>query len=95
VPGIFGPVTMAGWLPLPTLRWVPVVAGPGSVTRVRGLWLPNFGDGRDDLPGHANPFTGLVPRHVVGNHPEERCQRLGSATSARAEELRDGLGVAA
>jgi hypothetical protein len=50
---------------------------------VRGLWLPNFGDGRNDLPGHANPFAGLVPRHVVANHPEQRRQRFGSATGAR------------
>ena len=62
---------------------------------MRGVWLPNFGDGRNDLPGHAHPFAGLVPRHVVGDHAEEWCQRFGPATGARTEELRDGLGVAA
>ena len=95
MPGIFGPVAMADWLPLPTLRWGPVVAGPGGVAGVCGLWLPNFSNSGNDLPGHANPFTNLVPCDVVGDHPEERRQRFGSATSARTEELRDGLGVAA
>ena len=61
---------------------------------MRGLWLPNFGDGRNDFSGHPNPFAGLVPRDVVGDHAEERRQRFGAATGARAEELRDGLGMA-
>ncbi len=62
---------------------------------MRGLWLPNFGDSENDLPGHANPFAGLVPRHVVGDHSKERRERLGAAASAWAEELRDSLSVAA
>jgi len=62
---------------------------------VRGLWLPNFGDSRNDLPGHANAFAGLVPRHVVGGHAEEWCQCGGPSTGARAQELGDRLGVAA
>jgi hypothetical protein len=33
---------------------------------MRGLWLPNVGHRRDDLPGHADTVAGLVPRHVVG-----------------------------
>ena len=61
---------------------------------MRGLWLPNFSDSRNDLPGHAHPFASLVPRHVVGDHAEERCQRLGPPASAWAEELRDGMDVA-
>jgi len=73
----------------------PVVARPWGSARVRGLWLPNFSYSRNHLPGYAHSFTGLVPRYVVGDHPEERCQRFGPATSARAEELRDSLGVAA
>ena len=85
---------MAGRFPLPALRQRPVVAGPRSLAGVRELRLPNFSDSRDDLPGHANSFAGLVPGHVVGNHSEERRQRFGVATGARAEELRDSLGVA-
>jgi len=95
MPGIPGPVAMAEWFSLPTLRCGPVVASARRAAGVRGLRLPNVSDSRDDLPGYEDPFAGLVPRHVVGYHSEERCQRLGTATSARAEELRDGLGVAA
>jgi len=77
VPGISGPAAVAGGLPLPTLRWRPVVAGPRSSAGVRGLWLPNFGDSRNDLPGHANPFAGLVPRHVVGATQKNGASALG------------------
>ena len=52
-----------------------------------GLWLPNFSDSRHDLPGHTDSLAGLVPRDVVGDEPEERCQRFGSATSAGAEKV--------
>jgi len=54
---------------------------------VRKLWLPNFSDGGNDLPGYPDSVVGLVPRHVVGDHAEERCQRVGSATSAGTEEI--------
>jgi hypothetical protein len=77
VPGVPGPAALAGRIPLPTLRRPPIVAGPRSFAGVRGLWVPNFGDSRNDFPGHANPFAGLVPRHGVGDHPEEWCQRAG------------------
>jgi hypothetical protein len=95
VSGILGPSAVAGGLPLPTLWRRQVLAGPRSFAGVPWVWLPNFGDSRNDLPGYANSFAGLVPRHVVGDHPEERGQCFGSATGARAEELRDSLDVAA
>jgi hypothetical protein len=46
-----------------------VVAGAGSAARVCGLWLPNFGNSGNDLPGHTDPSAGVVPRHVVADHP--------------------------
>jgi len=94
-PRISGPDPVARRFPLSTLRWRPVMARPRSSAGMCGLWLPNFGDRRHVLPGHANPFTGLVPRHVVANHPKERRERLRAATGAWAEELRDSLGLAA
>ena len=63
------------------------MAGAGSAAGVRRLWLPNFGDGGNDLSGYADPFACLVPRDVVGDYAEERRQRFGAATSARAEKL--------
>ena len=88
--GVPDATAMAGRFSLSTLR-------VGKAWPVRGLlecarvWLPDFGDSGDDLPGHANAFARVVSRHVVGDHPEERRQRIGAATSAGPEELRDGL----
>ena len=45
MPGVPGPAAMAGWFPLSTLRWWPLLAGAWSAAGVRRLWLPNFGDG--------------------------------------------------
>jgi hypothetical protein len=42
---------------------------------------------RDGFPGHADAIAGLVPRHMVGDHAEERGQRVGTATSARPEKI--------
>lgn len=56
-----------------------------------GLQLSKFGDGRDDLSGYPQTPDTLVPGGVVGHQPEERCERLGPPTGARAEELQDGL----
>jgi hypothetical protein len=67
-----------------------VVTGHGLYGRcsgVRGLWLPNFSDGGNDFLGHPNAAVSLVPRHVVGDHAEEQCQGVGTATSARPEEI--------
>jgi len=58
---------MAGGFPLSALWWRPVVTGSSSALGVRWLWLPNFGDSRNDLPGHPDSIAGLVPRHVVGD----------------------------
>jgi len=85
--GIFSPTAMAAWFPLPAVWGRPIMAGARHAVGVRRLWLPNFGDSGDDFPGHANPFASLVPCHVVGDHAEERRQRIGAATRARAEEL--------
>jgi hypothetical protein len=63
------------------------MASPRRAVSVRGLRLPDLSDCRNDLSGHADPVAGLVPRHVVGNNPEERRQRVGIATRAGAEEL--------
>ena len=60
-----------------------------------GLQLPKFGDGRDDLSGHAQTADSLVPGGLVGHHPEERCERHGPPTGAGSEELQDRLDVAA
>ena len=51
------------------------------------LRLSNFGYGGHDLPGHPNSIAGLVSRDMVGDDAEERCQRVGAATSARPEEI--------
>ena len=57
--------------------------------------MPDFGHCGDDLSGHANPFAGVVSRHVVVDHPKERGQRLGAAKSVGAETIQDRLDDAA
>ena len=63
------------------------MACSGRAVSVRGLRLPDICDGWNDLSGHADAVARLVSRHVVGNNPEERRQRVGAATRAGAEEL--------
>ena len=71
------------------------MAGSRDAAGVRWLWLSNVGYGRHDFPGYAYSAIGVVSSHVVGDHPEEWCQCLGVAASVGAEELRDGLDMAA
>ncbi len=59
------------------------------------LWVSEVGDGGDHIPRYTDPVGGLVSSDVVGDHTEERRQRLGTAAGAGLEELRDGLDVAA
>lgn len=57
--------------------------------------VPDVGDGGYDFPGYADSLAGLVSGHVVGDEPEERCQRAGPAASTGPEELPDGMDLAA
>jgi hypothetical protein len=84
--GVFGATAVAGGFPLSPLRIREGMAGAGFVGVCR-VWVPDFGDGQNDLPGHADSVTRMVSRHVVGDDPEERRQRVGTATSAGTEEL--------
>ena len=45
----------------------------GVLLEWRGVWLLNFDDGRNNLPGHADPAASLLSSHVVGDDPEEWC----------------------
>ena len=87
MPGVLSAVAMAGGFPLSALWWQPVVAGSRSAVGVRWLWLPNFSNSGNDLPGHPDSIACVVPRDVVGDDPEERSQRVGVATNSRPEEI--------
>lgn len=63
------------------------MAGAGRAFGMRGLRHTDLGDGRNDFPGYADTFAGLVSRHVVGDDAKERRQRVGTATGAGSEEL--------
>src|SRR5437660_12221646 len=59
---------------------------------VRGLWECaacgyQTSVTADDLPGHTHSFARVVSRDVVGDHAEERGQRVGTATSVGAEKI--------
>ena len=84
--GLLGAPAVAYGFPLPALRIGEGVAGARSMA-VRRVWMPDFGDRRDDFPGYTHAIASLVSRHVVGDHAEERRQRVGAAASAGAEEL--------
>jgi len=94
VSGVSGATSVANRFRVSALRIGEGVASarPVGVCRV---WLPDFGNRRDDFSGYADSVAGVVSRHVVGDDAEERRQCIGSATRARAEEIRDGLDVAA
>ena len=66
-----------------------------TAARVRGVWPPDVGGGRHDLPGHADAAADLVSGHVVGRQPEDRRERHRLAAGAGPWELRDGVDVAA
>ena len=51
------------------------------------MWVPDFGHSRNDLPGYADSLASVVSRHVVGDHTEERGERVGTATSAGTEKV--------
>ena len=77
---------MASGVPLSALQSGEGMASSGSVGVCR-MWVPDFGDRRNDFPGYPDSVAHVVSRHVVGHDPEERRQRVGVATSAGAEEL--------
>ncbi len=68
--------------PLSPLRIREGMAGAGSVGVCR-VWVPDLSGCRNDLfQDTRTPVTRVVSRHVVGDDPEERRQRVGTATSA-------------
>src|SRR5665213_1568716 len=79
LPGVAGAASLAGGVPLPALRRGQVVAGTRDVTGVHGLWIPDFGNGRDHIPGHTDALGCLVPGDVVDDDSEERRQCPGPA----------------
>ncbi len=66
-----------------------------SAAAVRCVWAPNLGDRRDHLSGHAQPFAVVVSCDVVGHHPKNRSQRFGTSKSVGAQQVRNGLDLAA
>ena len=61
-----------------------------------GQWrLSGFGDGGHDFPGHAPAAAHLVSDHVVGDQPEKRGERTGTAKHLGSGKLPYRLGVAA
>jgi len=94
MPGISGPTPVAGGFPLSPL-WIGEGMAGSRTVGVRRVWMPDFGDRRNNLPRYADSLTAMVSRHVVGDHPEERGQRIGAAKSVGAETIQDRLDDAA
>lgn len=69
------------------------VGGTRRPVAVRGVWATDLGDGRHDLPGHAESPDYLVPGDVVRDQYQDRHQRAGAATGAGPRQLSDGVGV--
>jgi len=86
---------MAEWFYLPGMRASGRACDPEILVALQGLRSGEFGDGWDRIPGLQAPFDGLVPRDVACDQPEERRQRIGLATRARAWVLPFGLADAA
>ena len=87
LPRLSFPDAMAGRVPLSALRRSEGMAGALCTLAMRKLWVPSLVDSGDDVSGHAHSLEGLVPRPVVDDQPEERCQRPGSAACVGARKL--------
>ena len=53
-----------------------------GLTAVWAMRLSGFGDGGHDFPGHAPAAAHLVSDHVVGDQPEKRGERTGTAKAS-------------
>jgi hypothetical protein len=51
------------------------------------MWMPIFGDGWNNLQGHTHYLACMAPGQVVGDHPKERSQCVGTTTSTWAEKI--------
>ena len=71
------------------------MAGVGATLGVRGVPSPDFGDSGNDLSRQSPAVDPVVPGGVVGDQPEERSQRHGSAARVGLEDLQNGLDDAA
>jgi hypothetical protein len=73
------------------MAFVVHAAGAERVRRLErcccAVVTSNLGDGGDDFSGHPHFSAVVVSSHMVGGQSEERCQRVGAATSAGSEEL--------
>lgn len=95
MPGVSDPAAVAGRFSVPAVRRAKELAATWGSAAMRGLRLPELGDGRDDFPGYSQAAVTLVPGDVGGHQPEERCQRNWTATSAGLGKLQDGVDLAA
>ena len=86
MPGISGPTPVAGGFPLSPL-WIGEGMAGSRIVGVRRVWMPDFGDRRNNLPRYADSLTAMVSRLVVDDDAEEWRQRVGAAAGAGSEEL--------
>lgn len=91
VPDVPVSTALAGWLRVPALWRAEGVGGVGSAVGVRELSSTDFGDCGNDLSGQPPAIDPVVSGGVVGDQPEERSQRHGSAARIGFEELQNGL----
>jgi hypothetical protein len=78
MPGISGPTPVAGGFPLSPL-WIGEGMAGSRTVGVRRVWMPDFGDRRNNLSRYADSLTAMVSRHVVDDDAEEWRQRVGAA----------------
>jgi hypothetical protein len=90
-----GRLRWPGRFPVFALWGLEILASPGRVATVRWLWTPDFGDRRNYSSGYAQPFEVVVSPHVVGDYPEEWCQRFGPPVCVGSEAVPDHLDMAA
>ena len=84
--GIPCATSVADGFPMCSVQVAERMVGTGLVG-VCEMWISVFSDGWHDLPGHTHSFAGLVSRDVVGDYPEKRGERVGTATGAGAEKV--------
>ena len=95
MPALSGPTAVAGRVLLSTLWSSEGVDYEEEAVSLLPVRIPDLGHSGDDIAGHPKASEAVVPSHVAHNQPEVWCQCFGASKGLGAEQVRNGVGVAA
>jgi len=95
VSALSGPTAVAGRVLLSTLWSSEGVDYEEEAVSLLPMRILDLGHSGDDIAGHPKASAAVVPSHVAHNQPEVWCQCFGASKGLGAEQVRNGVGVAA